>query len=431
MYGKECNTTNTLTKTSYAVLTACTIGHFMHHLYTGALSPLLPTIRTELSLTLTEAGLLTSASIFTMTLVHLFIGVLSDRGLGERLISLSILLTAIAVLLTSLANTFLSLLVCQILVGLGASMYHPPSFPILARHFPRRDRAKATGTQAMGGLVGSAVIPALGVALLTVVGTWQMSLVTLALVGLVMFPTVYMLMRGAQATPSSHQTGPDTAAADEPTGWTRNFVLLVLIAAFRSIPFRCTVLLMPLYLVVSYGVTPLWAGSLTTIMLFAGLAAEVISGPLSDRSGRRRPYVIASTAVMTPCLLLLNFALAPPLLLLVLIIIGFSYYWGVPANTALETEVTPRQSRGLAFGILFSIGSMPGAFAPTIFGFIGDNYGLYASIIFLAIASLMASVVAFFIDERRGVRDTDIKRAYDTSTPRGPSDSTATMRNHG
>ncbi|MCK5151314.1 MAG: MFS transporter, partial [Candidatus Thorarchaeota archaeon] len=84
-----------VTKASYAVLTACTVSHFMNHLYTGALSPFFPLIRDELGLTLTEVGILTSAVILTMTSAHLVVGYLGDKGLRDIFISISVLLSGV------------------------------------------------------------------------------------------------------------------------------------------------------------------------------------------------------------------------------------------------------------------------------------------------------------------------------------------------
>ena len=108
---------------------------------------------------------------------------------------------------------------------------------------------------------------------------------------------------------------------------------------------------------------------------------------------------MASTGVATPALLLLNFHLEPIQLVMVLVFIGFFFFLGVPPNTAYQTEVCPKESRGLAFGLLFSVGSIPGAISPIIFGIIGDNFGLPASILFLVIMTFLATIVTLFLKD--------------------------------
>ncbi|MCK4565780.1 MAG: MFS transporter, partial [Candidatus Thorarchaeota archaeon] len=306
---------------------------------------------------------------------------------------------------TSTAQGFVMLTIYQVCLGLGASGYHPSSFPALAEKFPNA-RAKATGIQAMGGLLGMAVTPFVGVTLLIATGTWQSSLQVLAIVGVVLFVPTFLLMRYSHSEKANELDDdlihePEEEEHIEPDGWTRNYWLLVLLVGLRGMAFRCTSLLMPLYLTVTYLTGVVTAGYLTAVMLTAGLIGEVVSSYYSDKWNRRVPFLIISSGVAAPALLLLNFQLSSMMLVLVLIVIGFFFYLGVPPNVAYQTEVCPRNSTGLAFGILFSFGAIPGALAPIIFGIIADNFGLAASILFLVITTLLATVVALFLKDTK------------------------------
>ena len=373
----------------------------MNHIYTGALSPFLTVIQLDLGINYTQIGIATSAAIVAMTTAHLAVGYLGDRGLRDIFISISVLLAAVAMLLTSFAQGFVMLTVFQVFLGLGASGYHPSSFPALGERFPNA-RAKATGIQAMGGLLGMAVTPFVGVTLLLATGTWQSSLQVLAIVGIVLFVPTFLLMRYSQ---SEKANGFDKdiipeleeEVYDGPEGWTRNYGLLVLLVGLRGMAFRCTSLLMPLYLTVMYLTGVVTAGYLTAVMLTAGLFGEIVSSYYSDKWKRRVPFLIASSGIATPALLLLNFQLSSLMLVVVLIVIGFFFYLGVPPNVAYQTEVCPRHSTGLAFGILFSFGAIPGALSPIIFGIIADNFGLSSSILFLVITTFLATIVALFL----------------------------------
>ncbi|MGY5860282.1 MAG: MFS transporter [Candidatus Thorarchaeota archaeon] len=395
------------TKASYAVLVACVISHFMNHVYTSGLSPFLTAIQTDLGINYTQIGIATSAAIVAMTTAHLLVGYLGDRGMRDIFISISVLLAAVAMLLTSFASDFVTLTIFQVFLGLGASGYHPSSFPALADRFPK-DRSMATGIQAMGGLLGMAVTPFLGVTLFVALGSWQASLQVLGIIGIILFVPTFLLMRFSNGKgrkeeeeefERTHIIDQEEVICDGADGWTRNFWLLVLLMGLRGTSFRSTSLLMPLYLAVIYGTGIVTAGYLTAVMLTAGLFGEIVSSYYSDKWGRRVPFLMASTGVATPALLLLNFHLAPIQLVLVLIFIGFFFYLGVPPNTAYQTEVCPRQSRGLAFGLLFSVGSIPGAISPIIFGIIGDNWGLPASILFLVTMTFLATIVTFFLKD--------------------------------
>jgi FSR family fosmidomycin resistance protein-like MFS transporter len=374
----------------------------MNHVFTGALSPFLQLIQSELGISYTLIGIVASAAVVSMTTAHLLVGYLGDRGFRDVFISISIIGASMATLLTSYAQDFVFLAIFQLFLGIGASGYHPSSFPALTEKFPNSQRAKATGIQAMGGLVGMAITPFLGVSLLLAFGSWQESLRVIAILGFVLFVPTVLLMKQSKTKPKEEM--PQEEDVEGPEGWTRNFWLMLVLMGLRGMAFRCTSLLMPLYLVVTYSVSTVSAGILTAIMLTAGLFGEVVSSILSDRLHNRVGFLVVSTGFATPALLLLNFALAPTFLIIVLVIIGFFFYLGVPANTALQTEISPRKSRGLAFGLIFSIGSIPGAVSPIVFGFIGDLYGLPASILFLVVTTFLATIVALLLREDRSMR---------------------------
>jgi MFS family permease len=371
-----------ITKASYAVLIACTITHFLNHIYTGALSPFLYQIQIDLTLSYTEIGLVASAAVITMTLAHLAIGYYGDKGWRDVFIPARMLVLV------------------QILLGLGASGYHPSAFPALSEKFPASAGAKSTGIQAMGGLVGMAVIPIAGAAMMSVLGGWQVPLMLIGALGIVLFiPTVLLMMYSRRPEFDVSEGLQETGGAD---GWTRSYALSVVVMGLRGMAFRCTTLLMPFYLAITYGYEPVWAGLLTTVMLIAGLVGEIVSAPLSDKIGRRVPFIIASTLFTTPFLLLLNFSLDHVALIIVLSAIGFFFFLGVPPNTAYLIEVSPKHAQGLAFGLLFSVGAIPGALAPIIFGIIGDSYGLSASILFLVVTTTLATLVSFMLKEGTG-----------------------------
>ncbi|MFW9834552.1 MAG: MFS transporter [Candidatus Thorarchaeota archaeon] len=389
------------TKASYAVLAAVTMAHFLNHVYTGALSPFLPLIQLDLSLNYTQVGVITSAVVIAMTISHFVVGYLGDKGTRWRdmFISSSILMSAISMILVSYSDSFLVLALFQFVLGVGASGYHPSVFPALAERFPQRNLAKATGIQAMGGLIGMALIPFLGVTLLIWLGGWRLSLIALGVMGILVFIPFLILMRYSQ----SSYTGSSIDKEDEcegVDGWTKGYWLGLILMGLRGMSFRCTSLLMPLYLEATYPVDLVQAGYLTTIMLTAGLVGEMIAAWLSDKLNKRVVFLVFSTGAATPALLLLNYSLNISYLIVMLIIIGFFFYLGVPANTAYLTEVSPRESRGLAFGLLFSVGALPGAISPIIFGWIGDLWGLPASILFLVTTTTLATIVALLMRDQ-------------------------------
>ncbi|GAB3913708.1 MFS transporter [Kibdelosporangium lantanae] len=145
--------------------------------------------------------------------------------------------------------------------------------------------------------------------------------------------------------------------------------------------------------------------ALLILMAFYGLAlilGAVLAGIYSDRSGRRKPYVLLSVALMAVAALILVVSktwtaavIAAPLLGA-----GFGIYWAVAI--ALLTQVLPSASdRAKDLGVVNIANSLPQVFAPLLAsGLIaGLGYsGLFAA---SAVATLLAG---FFVARVRTVR---------------------------
>lgn len=125
------------------------------------------------------------------------------------------------------------------------------------------------------------------------------------------------------------------------------------------------------------------------------MATAVIFGRISDRSGRRKVYVIAATVVMAVSAVILallpNFSAA----MLAALILGLGYGMYLAVDQALVTQVLPRAiDRGRDLGVINIANSAPQVLAPVIAAPIvtgGTGYtGLY---LLTAVITLLSAVL--------------------------------------
>jgi MFS family permease len=145
-------------------------------------------------------------------------------------------------------------------------------------------------------------------------------------------------------------------------------------------------------------------GSLLILMVFYGLAlivGAVLAGWLSDRSGRRKPYVLVAVVLMTVAALTLvvSQTWAAGVIAAPLLGAGFGIYWAVAI--ALLTQVLPSAAdRAKDLGVINIANALPQVFAPLLASVIiaGLGYqGLFA-------ASALATLIAgFFVARVRTV----------------------------
>ncbi len=131
--------------------------HFLIHVLSQLLPAVLPVIRSEMGLTLTQASLLISIPLMVQVFAYLPVGFASRKN-GTFLLTLSLVLTAVGAVIIPLASSYGIILLGFGLLGLGQTMYHPPAFQIAGETEPSR-LGLVMGVQMAGGSLGSAVGP--------------------------------------------------------------------------------------------------------------------------------------------------------------------------------------------------------------------------------------------------------------------------------
>ncbi|MEW2377509.1 MFS transporter [Micromonospora sp. NPDC047812] len=110
-------------------------------------------------------------------------------------------------------------------------------------------------------------------------------------------------------------------------------------------------------------------GLLVLILLYtAGLAATaVVAGRLSDRSGRRKVFVITAGGIMAVAALLLAVAPVWPVAVLVALLLGAGYGVYLSVDAALITQVLPAAAdRAKDLGVINIANSAPQVLGPAI-----------------------------------------------------------------
>jgi len=106
--------------------------HFINDVYTSFLSPLLPLLIQKLSMSLTQAGFL-STVLQVPSLLNPYIGTLADRISVRYFIIAAPSLTAVPMSLIGLAPTYAVLLILLFLAGISVSIFHVPAPVMISR----------------------------------------------------------------------------------------------------------------------------------------------------------------------------------------------------------------------------------------------------------------------------------------------------------
>jgi MFS family permease len=121
----------------------------------------------------------------------------------------------------------------------------------------------------------------------------------------------------------------------------------------------------------------------TVVMIAAVVAGSLLGGTFTDRSGRRKPYVLGSSLLIAVGLLLVATAHSFSHFLVAMVVFGFGKGLYLSVDVVLAVAVLPnREESAKDMGVLNIANSLPGSLVPIVApallatGAGGENYGL-------------------------------------------------------
>jgi FSR family fosmidomycin resistance protein-like MFS transporter len=354
--------------------------HFVHDLYTSFLAPLLPLIIEKLSLSLSQAGLL-STVMQIPALLNPFIGLFADnRGLARWLVILAPTMTAIPMSFMGLAPTYGVLLILVFLAGISVALFHVPS-PVLIARYSGGYKGRGMSFFMTGGELARTLGPVVAVGAVSVLGLANFHYVlVLALVTSVL---LYLTLEKADENTAIKRRGSLKEAYRE-----IRHVLDPLAGILTARAFMHGSMGVFLTVYVEQKTNSLWIGGAALALYEAlGVAGVLSAGTLSDRLGRQR--VMFWALVTAPVAILLFVFTTGIVQVLMLLVTGFSVLSTTPVMLALiqETAVkNPAAANGLFMMVSFAVRSL----AVVVVGALGDAFGLDNMFIISAVTGFTA-----------------------------------------
>ncbi|MGW5386324.1 MFS transporter [Nocardia sp. NPDC003963] len=351
----------------------------------------------------TNLALVTTVGAVAAMVCQPLAGMVSDRtrtrfGKRSPWMLTGALTGGLSMLGMAAANTVFQLVVAWFCVQITYNIVQGPLSAILPDRTPRRMRGTFSAVVGVGVFVGGMVGQVMGAALASDVGCGYLVLAGVALLVIVLVVlanpeapnlaeaqrtfSLPLLLRSFWVDPRKH---PDFA-------WAFVARLFLLLGFFGTYGYQLYIL--QDYIGLGDDAVDL-VPALGATLIVSTLLTIVVSGPVSDRIGRRKIFVIAATAVMGVGMIVPFLAptVAGMFVYTALFGLGFGCYTAV--DNALITEVLPAsEDAAKDLGVMNIAASLPQTLAPAISGAVIALAGGYGPLFLVGIVFAVIAAVA-------------------------------------
>jgi len=358
---------------------ALSVAHFVHDVYSSFLAPLLPLLIEKLSMSLTQAGFLSTVMQFP-ALLNPYIGLLADRISVRYFVILAPAVTAVLMSLIGMAPSYGVLLILLFITGISVSVFHVPA-PVMVGDLSAARKGRGMSFFMTGGELARTVGPLVAVAAVSLFGLEDFYPVMIF--GLLSSIWLYFKFRRIPV----NQVGSKRKLSILETWRSLRHVLwpLTAILVARGFMHASMTAFLPTYIKMETG--NLWlAGIALTLFEAAGVAGVLTAGSASDWFGRRKTLFVS---LLGAPLSLFLFALTGGWLrVAALLVVGFTLLSTTPVMLALIQE-NARHSPAAANGLFMMISFMARSAVVVVVGFIADSIGLNAAYLISAAMGLV------------------------------------------
>ncbi|MBE7446913.1 MAG: NarK/NasA family nitrate transporter [Planctomycetia bacterium] len=346
-------------------------------------APLAVYFKVEFNLSSTAVGLLLAAPVLLGSIAKIPMGILTDKFGGRLVFTIMLLFGFLSLLLTSFAHSYGSLLACGLLYGLIGSSF-AIGIPHVSEWYPKKKQGFALGVYGVGN-AGTA-LSAFGAPFIAESLGWNKAFIFYA------FPLLFMAFIYwffTSDVPKSADAKVSTLSDKLKLFRSSRMAWVFCLFYFMFFGFFvCFSIWLPSYLCDFYNISPVKAGSFTSIFVFLSSFTRILGGYLGDRfNGRKIMVLLTVTVLIIAVFLNLNVSLVTSLM--VFYIMGTCLGIGNGVVYKLVAEYFPKDT-GAVGGLVGAAGGLGGFFLPIILGTIKDytnNYSL--GYIFVSLVCLM------------------------------------------
>jgi len=338
---------------------------------------LLPQVKTAFTVDNATAGGAVTVIWITYAAMQFPAGALVDRVGERKLLTASLLVTALGLLALGAAPVFGVFLLACAAFGLGTGVFGPPRGTVLSRTF-EADGA-AFGATLAAGSVGAAALPFVAGTLVARV-SWRLLVAGFAPLFVVIAVATWVAVPERESAAGAGATAREVVGGVRVAITSRSVVVGVAAVTLLLFAFQGVTTFLPTYLVEEKGIAQGTAAGIYAVLFLCGAGFQLLAGGAADRFGDRTVLGAVAGFSVVP-LLAMPFAVGVAPLALLSALVGVRMAIG-PVNNAYLVDVLPEPIQGTAWGLLRTLFFAVGSTGSVFVGWMADR-GLFDEAFFL------------------------------------------------
>ena len=385
-----CDNTASVEMKVHQSILKLSAAHFLIDAYASMLGAFLPFLHEKLNLSLSQAGILGGALVFSSSLMQPLYGYLADRLRHKAFAALGPGVAGVFICSMGMAPSFTALLVLVILGGVGIAAFHPQGAAVTAEVGNRR-RGYQMALFISSGMLGYSMGPIYITSLIALAGLehsyWA------AAPGVLM--SAYLLLYGPSPQGFGKQVRQPRLRERLKEKY-RPLLIHYFLVVIRSLNQLVFVAFLPLYFTLR-GHSAMEGAQFLTLFLLAGAISGLWGGILADRWGGK--LVIAISMVGYAPLSLAFLLTSGPVSILLCTLAGAFLLLPNAVNVVMAQRLIPESAStvsALMMGFAWGIGG----FIIPLVGILSDIFGLHTILLWFVLLTSPGFLPAFLLPSR-------------------------------
>jgi cyanate permease len=392
------------TRSSWLMLSCAWLLAFAMYAPMLCIPPMEHIIKEELFISHAQVGLLFALPVAVLVAVAIPSGFLADKYGIRKVVGVGAVVMAFGSLMRGTFTSFSLFFAFSCLYGIGFGLIYPNLPKLVGIWFPREKAGLATGVYATGiatagSLAFAITLPIVFPVTNTIRGTlylWSIPAIMGALLWWIFAqdsPFPHGTVQSQQTNPTNPTIKPSAAAWKNKGIWLVAFMLF-----FNNIHFYTWTGWSPTLLIMK-GAPPALAALIASVMGWITLPIIFLMPWGSYKVGLRKPFIWASAIILA---LASWIAIYIPVSLgwLLMIFLGITVGGTFSIILAFPVEMVPKDSVGMASGMVLSIGYVGGLVGPWFAGYVQDITGtLDLALVALSGMAIVWACITFLLPE--------------------------------